>query len=138
MQVKFISPILNVTNIVESFSWFESFGWYKVFEWGTPVGFGAVASGEAQIFLCEGAQGGNGKGSNTTTFGPDGGESADKGVWMSIFVDNVNEIHKECLENNLDIVFDPTDMPWGVREMHVRHPDGHVFRVGTSIAKKDD
>jgi hypothetical protein len=21
-------------------------------------------------------------------------------------------------------------MPWGVREMHVRHPDGHVFRVG--------
>ena len=23
----------------------------------------------------------------------------------------------------------PTDEPWGVREMHVRHPDGHVFRI---------
>ncbi len=133
MDVKFISPILNVNNIVESFSWFESFGWYKVFEWGEPVGFGAVASGDAQIFLCEGAQGGNGKGSNAKTFGVEGGESADKGVWMSIFVDNVDEIHNECLNKQLDIVFEPTDMPWGVREMHVRHPDGHVFRVGTSL-----
>ena len=23
----------------------------------------------------------------------------------------------------------PTNEPWGVREMHVRHPDGHVFRI---------
>lgn len=21
------------------------------------------------------------------------------------------------------------DMPWHTREMHVRHPDGHVFRI---------
>jgi hypothetical protein len=27
----------------------------------------------------------------------------------------------------------PTDMPWNVREMHVRHPDGHVFRVGKGL-----
>jgi hypothetical protein len=24
----------------------------------------------------------------------------------------------------------PTDMPWGMRECHIRHPDGHTFRVG--------
>jgi hypothetical protein len=24
-------------------------------------------------------------------------------------------------------------MPWNVREMHLRHPDGHVFRVGREI-----
>jgi len=64
-----------VSNIVESFRWFESFGWKKGFEWGSPVGFGSVNSGEAQIFLCEGAQGGNGKGSNTRTFDSDGGEN---------------------------------------------------------------
>jgi hypothetical protein len=27
----------------------------------------------------------------------------------------------------------PTDMPWNVREMHVRHPDGHVFRIGREL-----
>ena len=26
-----------------------------------------------------------------------------------------------------------SDMPWNVREMHVRHPDGHVFRIGRGI-----
>lgn len=24
-------------------------------------------------------------------------------------------------------------MPWGVREMHVRHPDGHIFRLSQAI-----
>jgi len=27
-------------------------------------------------------------------------------------------------------------MPWNVREMHLRHPDGHVFRVGRGIEQK--
>jgi len=26
----------------------------------------------------------------------------------------------------------PTDEPWGVREFHLRHPDGHTFRVGAN------
>jgi hypothetical protein len=30
----------------------------------------------------------------------------------------------------------PTDMPWNVREMHRRHPDGHVFRVGRGFEAK--
>jgi hypothetical protein len=26
---------------------------------------------------------------------------------------------------------------WGLREMHVRHPDGHVFRIGHGIEEED-
>jgi hypothetical protein len=26
----------------------------------------------------------------------------------------------------------PEDRPWGVREMHVRHPDGHVIRFSAA------
>jgi hypothetical protein len=29
----------------------------------------------------------------------------------------------------------PTDEPWGVREMHIRHPDGHVFRISKGIER---
>lgn len=29
----------------------------------------------------------------------------------------------------------PTDEPWGVREMHVRHPDGHVFRISRGMGE---
>ena len=29
----------------------------------------------------------------------------------------------------VEVTYPPTDEPWNVREMHVRHPDGHVFRI---------
>jgi uncharacterized glyoxalase superfamily protein PhnB len=60
-------------------------------------------------------------------------QTADKGVWMSLRVDDVDEVHKDCVAAGLDVTFPPTDMPWNVREMHVRHPDGHVFRVGKAF-----
>lgn len=133
MHAKHITPILNVSDISLSVAWFEKWGWRKLWDWGTPPTFGAVRSGECEIFLCQGGQGGRGKGPNAATFGPDGDEAADKGVWMSVFVDEVDEAYKQCVAAGLDVTFPPTDMPWNVREMHVRRPDGHVFRVGRGI-----
>jgi hypothetical protein len=124
-----LTPILNVSDIAASFAWFEKWGWKKCWDWGTPPTFGAVGSGTYEIFLCQGAQGGRGRGENTTTFQKDGDEEGDLGVWMSVWVENVDEVHKECVAAGLDVTFSPTDMPWNVREMHVRHPDGHVFRI---------
>ena len=128
-----MTPILNVTNMAESFAWFEKLGWKKLWDWGTPPTFGAVGSGVCEIFLCNGAQGGRGKGANKTTFTVDGDEETDKGVWMSVWVADVDEVHRECVAAGLDVTFPPTNMPWNVREMHVRHPDGHVFRVSKGV-----
>lgn len=137
MQARGITPILNVSDIQQSFEWFATLGWQKGWEWGEPVGFGGVCSGECEIFLCQDAQGGRGKGSNTATFGNSGEESADSGVWMSIWVDDVDEVYHHCVVNKLDITFQPTNTAWNVREMHVRHPDGHVFRIGTALIDSD-
>jgi hypothetical protein len=75
------------------------------------------------------SQGSRGKSALKWTFGPDGQDSDDKGVWMSIWVDGVDIIHQHCLKQGLEVTWPPTDMPWGVREIHVRHPDGHIFRI---------
>jgi catechol 2,3-dioxygenase-like lactoylglutathione lyase family enzyme len=131
METREIVPILNVSDIAKSFQWFEKLGWKKSWDWGDPPNFGAVCSGECQIFLCEGSQGGRGHGGGGRTFGPGGNQTADKGVWVSIFVDDVDAVHRHCLEQGLEVAFPPTDMDWNVREMHVRHPDGHVFRIGS-------
>jgi catechol 2,3-dioxygenase-like lactoylglutathione lyase family enzyme len=128
-----ITPILNVSNIQESFSWFEKLGWRKAWEWGTPPSFGAVSSGPCEIFLCENAQGGRGKSQLSTTFGPNGEDAAEKGMWMSVWVDDVDGVHQQCLAAGIEITWPPTDMPWNVREMHVRHPDGHVFRISRGL-----
>src|SRR5258708_32339037 len=71
------------------------------------------------------------------TFGPDGDETADKGVWLSIWVNDVDHVHRHCLEQGLDVAWPPTDMPWNVREMHVRHPDGHVFRISKGVGEDE-
>jgi catechol 2,3-dioxygenase-like lactoylglutathione lyase family enzyme len=128
-----INPILNVSDILESFAWFERLGWQKGWDWGEPPTFGGVCSGNVEIFLCQGGQGGRGRSTVLQTFGRDGDETADKGVWMSVWIDDVDALHRHCLEQGIEVAFPPTNMPWGAREMHVRHPDGHVFRMSQGI-----
>ncbi len=86
MRAIHVTPILNVSNIQESFAWFEKLGWRKAWDWGDPPDFGAVSSGGYEIFLCEDCQGGRGE----------------SGAWMSIFVDDVAAVHRRCLEQGLD------------------------------------
>jgi predicted enzyme related to lactoylglutathione lyase len=117
MQAKAITPILNVSDMEKSFAWFEKLGWTKCWDWGSPPTFGSVGSGECEIFLCLGGQGGRDQGA----------------AWLSIWVDDVDSIHKTCIAQGVEVVMPPTDMPWSVREMHIRHPDGHVFRVGRGL-----
>ena len=131
MHAKRITPILNVSNIVQSFAWFEKLGWQKGWDWCDPPTFGGVCSGEYEIFLCVDGQGGRGRGKAPMTFGPTGDQIGDKGVWVAINVDDVDAEHRRCVAEGLEITWPPTDMPWNMREMHVRHPDGHVFRIGT-------
>jgi catechol 2,3-dioxygenase-like lactoylglutathione lyase family enzyme len=133
-RVERVVPILNVSDIRESFAWFAKLGWRKGFEWSADEsdarpGFGSVEAGGCEIFLCRDRQSSRGKGATRQTFGADGDETADKGSWMSIWVDNVDAVHQRYVDEGLEITHPPTDEPWGVRECHVRHPDGHVFRV---------
>jgi catechol 2,3-dioxygenase-like lactoylglutathione lyase family enzyme len=137
MDAKGLTPILNVSDFRASVEWFEKLGWQKGWEWGDPPSFGGVCSGKCEIFLCEGGQGGRGRGDNRSTFGQEDGEILDKGVWMSVWVEDVDAVHTHCIEQGLEVVWPPTDMPWNVREMHVRHPDGHVFRVSRGGGEED-
>lgn len=133
MHVRYLTPILNVSDLRQSFAWFEKLGWKKGWDWGEPPSFGGVCSGHCEIFLCQGGQGG--RGGSGPSFGPGSDEAAETGVWMSLWVDDVDAAYRHCVEQDIDVVFPPTDMPWGVREMHVRHPDGHVFRIGRAIGE---
>jgi hypothetical protein len=136
MRAKRLTPILNVSDIEESFAWFERLGWKKGWEWGNPPTFGGVLSGESEIFLCLDGQGGRSKRPLPAIVGFDGIDAADRSAWMSIWVDDVDAVHRHCVEQNLEIVWPPTNMPWNVREMHVRHPDGHVFRISQGLEEK--
>ena len=103
-------------------------------DWGNPPTLRRGLLRQVRDLPLPGAQGGRGKSGLPTTKGH--GEAGDKGVWMSVWVDDVDAIHRHCLEQGIEVTFPPTDEPWCVREMHIRHPDGHVFRISQGIAEK--
>ena len=119
MRLESLTPILNVSDLGASLEWFEALGWERGFVWGEDgpgsahPDFASVEAGEAEIFLCLDDQGA-------------------RGAWMSWFVSTRAELdaaHARALELGYEIAREPADEPWGVREFHLRHPDGHTFRV---------
>ena len=115
-----VTPILNVSDFDASVQWFRALGWRKGFDWsdepGGPATFGAVVSGGIDIFLCRDGQGGRGE----------------HGVWLAIWVDDVDAVAVRARGAGIEIASEPEDKPWGVREMAIRHPDGHTLRISQS------
>jgi hypothetical protein len=134
MNVQRLTPILNVSSLPESFVWFGKLGWTKGFEWGSPPTFGSVCCGKVEIFFCQGAQGSRG--------GPMPrfvGDDETGGVWMSWWLGSaaeVDAVHALALRHSMTVTYPPTNEVWGVREFHLRHPDGHTFRVSAGIGEE--
>lgn len=130
MLAKRLNPILNVSNVEESFSWFERLG-------GRRRGNGArrqisevsvravnsscvrtrrVAEGRARS-----ARRSAGKETTRRTKG-----CGCRFGWTMSMPCTIT-----ALSSGLSHV--ALNMPWNVREMHVRHPDGHVFRISRGL-----
>lgn len=113
LSVRHITPILNVRSVPDSIAWFEKLGFTKCWDYGSPPTFGSVGAGAFEIFLCHDAQGGR----------------DEHASWMTVWVDDLDALHRRLSSAGLEIIKRPTLEPWGVLEMHVRHPDGHVLRL---------
>lgn len=120
MKLTNLTPILNVSDVSASLDWFEALGWERGFAWDDEGGmhsnrptFASIQAGKAEIFLCFGEQGA-------------------RPVWMSWFLasrEELDAVHARAVDLGYEIAMEPVDESWGMREFHLRHPDGHVFRV---------
>ena len=108
-------PILTVRNLHASQRYYrDALGFHIDWEHGDPPDFGSVTRGESTLFMCQGCQG-------------------SPGSWMWIFAPDVDRLHDELVRRGAIIKLKPTNMPWGVREMHVADPDGNVLRFGSGL-----
>src|SRR5262249_5732120 len=115
MMMHNLVPILYASDFARTLSYFtETLGFKKLWDWGDPPGFGAVARDKIEIFLCQGGQG-------------------NPGTWMEIFVEDVDDLYEEIAAKGAVVRQAPQDEPWGVREMQVECPDGHILRFGTGL-----
>jgi Glyoxalase/Bleomycin resistance protein/Dioxygenase superfamily len=136
LPVQNLTPVLNVSSVTDSMAWFELLGWRRGFAWpegAAEPGFGSVCSERAEIFLCRGAQGSRG-----TIMPRFPGDDGTDGVWMSWWMSSpaeVDALHQTALSHGMVVTHPPTDEPWAVREFHLRHPDGHTFRVSAGLGE---
>jgi catechol 2,3-dioxygenase-like lactoylglutathione lyase family enzyme len=145
MPVTQVTPILNVSDVPASRDWFARLGWSRGFAWNSggmiaggadansagPATFGSVRSGDCEIFLCR-----DGQGSRARPLPRHAGDNDTGGVWMSWWVSGpaeVDALHALALEVGFTVTRSPANEPWGVREFHLRHPDGHTFRVSAGV-----
>jgi catechol 2,3-dioxygenase-like lactoylglutathione lyase family enzyme len=133
LDVRGITPILNVSSIEASAAWFEALGWHLTFsypEGAEEAGFAGVRCGAAEVFLCRGAQGARGKPPRIP------GDEETGGVWMTWWLETpaaVDGAHALACRLGLEVSGPPRDEPWDVREFQLRHPDGHTFRVSSGL-----
>lgn len=114
------TPILNVKSVTESAAYYvEKLGFNKDWEWGSPPSFASISRNEVSLFLCEGAQG-------------------QAGTWVSIWVEDVDDLYAEYQERGATIIQPPTNFPWGCREMNVADLDGHRFRMAMGATAESD
>jgi predicted enzyme related to lactoylglutathione lyase len=115
-----VIPILNVKDFAASMDYYVNMlGFSKKWDWGTPPTFGCVTRGKVQIFFCQDGQG-------------------RPGMWMSIFMDDVDALFEEYKTSGAIIRQPPTNMPWGTREMNIEDLDGHRFRMGSEATGPAD
>ncbi len=121
MKLRGLTPVLNVSDVPASLEWLEALGWERGFTWDDEGGmhstsptFAATQAGDnAEIFLCFEEQGA-------------------RPVWMSWFLSSLEELdatYARARELGYEIAMEPADETWGMREFHLQHPDGHIFRV---------
>src|SRR5215470_7044137 len=96
-----LTPILYVRDFEVAMKYYtEKLLFERVWQWGDPPSFGAVRLGKVEIFFCLKEQG-------------------HPGMWLSIFLEDVDDYYERIKQLGAKVIQDPQDKPWGVREIHV-------------------
>lgn len=120
MIFKHAVPILYSSDVRRSVQHYtEVFGFESKWEWDDPPTFGGVSKNSVEIFFCKDGQG-------------------NPGTWLSVMVDNVDELHERISAREGKILCKPENMEWGLREMVVEDPDGHKIRFGQNAPRTRD
>jgi hypothetical protein len=48
----------------------------------------------------------------------------------ALWGDDVDAVHRHCLARGVEVTMLP---PWAVCDMHIRRPDGYVFRISKGL-----
>lgn len=119
MKFKQAIPVLYSENVRRSLDYYtQVLQFDNKWEWDDPPTFGGVSKDWVQLFFCEKGQG-------------------HPGTWVSIMVKNVDDYYEAIKAAGAIIRAAPDNKEWGLREMLVEDPDGHILRIGQDTSRKE-
>lgn len=113
VEVERATPILRVTDMKASIEYYTHVLGSRL-NWCDEDGssFASVTRGECNLFLSVGDQG-------------------HPGGWVWVGVSDADALHRELVASAARVRHQPTNDPWGAREVHVEDLDGNVPRFGS-------
>jgi catechol 2,3-dioxygenase-like lactoylglutathione lyase family enzyme len=114
-----LTPILYVKDFKAAVKYYTAkLLFHLTWDWGKPPTFGCVKLDKVEIFFSQGGQG-------------------NPGTWLCVFLNDVDAYHDRIKKLGAEVLYGPKDEPWGMREIHVRDPNGHVIRFGQGIPSRE-
>lgn len=121
------TPVLLVRDVVKAAGYYtDKLGFKSERFWGEPPMFTIARRDGVSVMLNQV--------SASNQFRPNG----DYDGRFSVYVDvsDADALHAEFQANGADIVCEPEDQPYMMREFQVRDLDGHVLGFGHDISRK--
>ena len=61
------------------------------------------------------------------------GELGNHSYFVYLTVEGLDQLHQELDTRGMQVISEPENEPWGMREFSIRTPDGHRIRFGEPI-----
>lgn len=114
-------PVLQVTDVARSTAFYaDVLGFFAHGAWGDGPDFTIVQRGRVTIALDRTRE---------------GGPVPRNQYWAAyVYVEDADRLCAEVRARGADIVREPEDMVYGLRDFDVRDPDGHIIAFGHDLA----
>lgn len=122
-RVTGLAPVLVVPEVREALEWYRDKLGFDVQEWEpAPATYGYAHRDDATIHLAHGEQ----PRPNHEVVQPD---LFDVYLWT----DDVRALHDDLKERGADVLHEPVERPWGMREIRVQDPFGYILAFGEAL-----
>lgn len=121
-RISDVDPVLVVKDIETALAFFtETLGFDLNFTWGKPINHAGVSWGDwtgAKVMI------------QLSQASPD--FERDPYANLHFYTDaRLDELFETFKANGVEVVTEPTDHPWGMRDFSIRGPEGCLLRFGT-------
>jgi len=122
MNTKYLcsTPILIVRDPEKARDFYvEKLSFEVVFEWGDPLTYLGIKRDNVEIHL------------NSEKNAP---HVAGKST-ISIFTDEVDNLYENCIRKGVEVIAEPGDREYGLRDFGIKDTDGNVLNFGCDISE---